>query len=102
MSTTTNECPSYTSLAIHPPFPDDPPSPHNNRYEVWGTFIENHPRLGAFDSDGIIGWLYQLANAWVFMNEAGPPTMAFLTQEDLYGWLQSKSPEVKWHTEPKA
>lgn len=90
-----------TAIAIHPPFPDDPPSPHENSYEVWSAYTETHPKLGTFDSDGIMGWLYDLGNAWVFMNEAGYPAMAFLCKQDLIGWLQSKSPLVTWNDEPK-
>lgn len=91
---------TYTTLTVCPSPPVEDNS-HLNRWELWAEHTEIHPKMGPFEADGIIGWLHDLKTAWVFVNECGHPTMAFLTREDMVGWLQSGSENLRWVEEPR-
>lgn len=80
---------SYTHLVIHPLNED-------GAHEAWASFTETHPQLGTFETDGLIGWVYPLANGYVWLNEAGHPTMLFTARDDLIGWLQTLAPSMDW------
>lgn len=90
----------YTALVVCPSPPVEDNS-HIGRFEVWNQYTETHPKMGTFESDGIIGWLHDLKTAWVFVNEYGYPTMAFLTREDMIGWLQSRAETIRWDEKPR-
>lgn len=79
----------YNHLTIQPPDED-------GSHEVWGSNVVTCAGLGTFDTDGIIGYLYQLRTHWVFINEIGHPTMVFASMEELTGWLQALAPSIDW------
>ena len=93
--------PTYLSITISPPNDD-------LAMEVWATWEEHSKRMGTFDADGIIGYLYRIADpdtpsppVWVWLNDHGHPTKTFFTDSSLQTWLDQQSiTPVKWGTEP--
>lgn len=72
------------------------PANLDKAHEVWGAYTTSLAGMGTFDTDGIIGFLYEVGAHWVFLDEAGHPTMVFAEWHELAGWLQSLSPTVDW------
>lgn len=93
----------YTSLSLHPAHPENDRvgSPRHIIWECWGAYTEVHPQMGAFETDGIVGWLYDVIGGWVWLNEAGHPTYTFPNPAALEDWLKTLAPEVTWHPEPR-
>lgn len=84
----------YTAITIHPTNED-------GACEVWGSYEETL-RGQAFDSDGIIGWLYPLGMTeggplyWIWMSYAGHPRGMFTSTEDLCRWLKPNADTLTW------
>lgn len=87
--------PLYQSITIHP-------ADKNGACEVWAEWIED---MDGLDTDGIIGWLYNVSGVWVWLNEAGHPTRVFsdaiTTSLNLHAWLLLLSPNVIWATKAR-
>lgn len=84
---------SYTHLVIHPLNED-------GAREVWGSYIETRSHLGSFETDSIIGWIYQVDGYWVWVNEMGHPSSCFAEKQDLINWIKIKCESVDWLPEP--
>lgn len=83
---------TYSHLTVQPPNED-------GACEVWGAFDVTLKGMGSFASDGIIGYLYKVGISpvrWVWINEAGHPTLVMDSNEEVAGWLQSLSPSIDW------
>lgn len=80
---------AYTHLTIQPPNED-------GACEIWAQYTVTCSKLGVFDTDGVIAFLYHVGPYWVWLNEAGHPTMVFSSAEELDGWLQHLSPSIDW------
>lgn len=92
---------TYLSITISPPNDD-------LAMEVWATWEEHSKRMGTFDANGIIGYLYRVpmtedpqVHMWVWLNEHGHPTRVFGSDEAIPAWLATQcSGPVTWGTEP--
>lgn len=80
---------SYLSIIVQPPDGD-------GAREVWGSHVVSCKGLGSFDSDGIIGFLYEVEGYWVYLNQMGHPIRVFPTIGAVNVWLGSRASKVKW------
>lgn len=63
--------------------------------EVWGSYVEKNGGK-EFETDGVIGFLYEVSEGSVWLNELGYPTKIFLSQGAINTYLETLSDKINW------